>query len=126
MSTCRSVAARQESLSEHVARAARLLATRVELNLEKQNQSLLESMNGRAVVQARIQSTLEGLAIVAVTYYVCGLVGRAAEALLTAGINVPPETATTLSIPVVGIAAWFGLHHIRTVIGRVTEVEGSS
>src|ERR1700761_3509883 len=45
MNTCRSVAARQESLSLRVARATRLLSTRVDVTTERQNQALLESMN---------------------------------------------------------------------------------
>lgn len=120
MSTCRSVAARQDALSQRIARATRLLATRVNLTLEKQNQALLASMDQRARVQMRTQLTLEGLSIVAATYYICGLVGRAAEALLTVGYNVPPETATTLSIPVVGFVAWLALNQMRNVVGRMS------
>jgi uncharacterized membrane-anchored protein len=113
INTCRSVAARQESLSQRVARATRLLSTRVELTTEKQNQALLASMNSRARLQLRLQSTVEGLSVAAVTYYVSALVGHAAEALRTAGLHVEPDFATGISIPIVAVIAWFGIHHIR-------------
>src|SRR6202012_1474834 len=61
MNPCRSVAARQESLSLRVARATRLLSTRVDVTTERQNQALLESMNPRARLQLRLHSTVEGL-----------------------------------------------------------------
>lgn len=125
MNTCRSIGERQDALSLRASRTTRLLATRVDLTLEKQNQQLLEAMHQRAREQIRMQSTLEGLSIVAVTYYICGLVGRAAEALLTVGVHIRPEAATALSIPIVGLVAWLALHQIRDVVIRVTEPSGA-
>ena len=116
MATWRSAAARQESLSQRVARATRLLATRVDLTRERQNQALLESMNRRARLQLRLQSTVEGLSVAAVTYYVVGLVGHAADALSEAGLQVHPNIAMGVSIPVVAAVAGFGVHHIRRVV----------
>jgi uncharacterized membrane-anchored protein len=116
MTTWRSVAARQESLSQRVARATRLLATRVDLTLERQNQTLLESMNRRARLQLRLQSTVEGLSVAAVTYYVVGLVGHAADALRDAGLAVHPDLAMGISIPIVAVVAGFGVHHIRRAV----------
>jgi uncharacterized membrane-anchored protein len=113
MNTCRSVAARQESLSQRVGRATRLLATRVDLTRERQNQALLASMNSRARLQLRLQSTVEGLSVAAVTYYVSALVGHAAEALRTEGVPVEPDLAIGISIPIVALVAWFGINHIR-------------
>ncbi len=121
INTCRSVAGRQEALSQRVARATRLLSTRVDLTTEKQNQALLESMNRRARLQLRLQSTVEGLSVAAVTYYVSALVGHAAEALRTAGLHVEPDLASGISIPIVAIVAWFGIHHIRKSVSRTGE-----
>ena len=118
INTCRSIAVRQESLSQRVARATRLLSTRVDLTREQQNQALLASMNTRARMQLRLQTTVEGLSVAAVTYYVSALVGHAAEALKTAGLHVEPDLATGISIPVVALIAWFGIHHIRKTVTR--------
>ncbi len=118
MNTCRSIAIRQESLSQRVARATRLLSTRVDLEREQQNQALLASMNSRARLQLRLQSTVEGLSVAAVTYYVSALVGHAAEALKAVGVHVEPDLAIGISIPIVAIVAWLGIHHIRKVVTR--------
>jgi uncharacterized membrane-anchored protein len=121
MNTCRSIAIRQESLSQRVARATRLLSTRVDLKREQQNQALLESMNSRARLQLRLQSTVEGLSVAAVTYYVSALVGHAAEALKAVGVHVEPDLAIGISIPIVAVVAWLGIHHIRKVVTRPTK-----
>ncbi len=123
MSTWRSIAARQESLSQRVARATRLLSTRVDLTQQLQNQALLESMNSRARLQLRLQSTVEGLSVAAVTYYVSALVGHAAEALREAGLHTNPDLATGISIPIVLRPSAHGLpnHHIRKTVTRAGE-----
>jgi uncharacterized membrane-anchored protein len=118
MATCRSIAARQESLSQRVSRATRLLATRVDLTRERQNQALLGSMDRRARLQLRLQSTVEGLSVAAVTYYIVGLIGHAAEAMREAGVHVNPDLVMGLSIPLVAGAAAFGLHRIRHSVMR--------
>jgi uncharacterized membrane-anchored protein len=122
MNTCRSIAARQESLSQRVGQATRLLATRVDLTRERQNQALLESMNSRARLQLRLQSTVEGLSVAAVTYYVSALVGHAAEALKAEGVPVEPDLAIGISIPIVALVAFLGINHVRRkVTGRGEE-----
>ena len=113
MNTCRSVAARQESLSQRVSRATRLLSTRVDLTRERQNQVLLESMDRRARLQLRLQSTVEGLSVAAVTYYVVGLIGHAAEAHAGGRPAREPGPGDGAEHPLVAVAAAFGLHRIR-------------
>jgi uncharacterized membrane-anchored protein len=62
--------ARQASLSSKLARAANLLRTGVDVELEQQNQEPLKSMNARTRLQLRLQATVEGLSVAAITYYV--------------------------------------------------------
>ena len=90
VATCAAVARRQEALSERVARVTQLLSTRVEISRERQAFAVLASMDRRAQLQLRLQQTVEGLSVAAITYYVVGLVGYAAKALETAGIPVGP------------------------------------
>ena len=113
MNTCRSVAARQAALSQRVARASRLLSARVDITHERQNQALLESMNRRASLQLRLQSTVEGLSVAAVTYYIVGLVGYGTKALAIAGLHVAPELAMGISIPVIAGLVAIGLARSR-------------
>lgn len=123
MGTTRAVAARQESLSRRLARATQLLSTRVDLTRERQNQALLESVDRRAKLQLRLQETVEGLSAAALTYYVVGLVGYAAKGLKAAGVRlggleVDPELAMTVSIPIVALVIVLGVRRLRHRIMR--------
>ncbi len=118
INTCRSVAGRQEELSRRVARATQLLATRVSVTRERQNQSVLEAMNRRVRLQLRLQSTVEGLSIAAVTYYIVGLVGYAAKAFKAAGGHIDPEITMGLSIPVVAGLMALGLRKMRQAVAH--------
>lgn len=73
MRTCRSAERRLMELSNRVARASDMLSTRVNVAVEAQNQKLLESMDRRAAAQLRLQQTVEGLSVVAVSYYAVSL-----------------------------------------------------
>jgi uncharacterized membrane-anchored protein len=113
MATCESVARRQEELSARIARAGQLLRTRVEVALARQNQSLLESMNRRARLQLRLQRTVEGLSIAAITYYAAGLTGYVAKAAKAAGAPVDADLVVAIAIPLIAVALWFALRRIR-------------
>jgi uncharacterized membrane-anchored protein len=121
MNTCRAVASRQESLSQHVARANQLLATRVDITRERQNQALLESMNRRAKAQFKLQQTVEGLSIAAITYYVVGLVGYAAKGVKALGVHVDTEIVMAASIPVVIVLTAAGIQHVRRAVVRTVK-----
>lgn len=116
MNTCRAAADRQESLSQRVARATQLLSTRVDVTREKQNQAVLESMNRRAAAQLRLQQTVEGLSVAAVTYYVVGLLGYAAKGLHALGLHVSPELVMAASIPVVLALGLIGVRKVRKIV----------
>lgn len=113
MSTCASVSGRQERLSQRVAQTTQLLSTRVEVSTQRQTQSLLESMNRRAKLQIRLQQTVEGLSVVAITYYVVGLINVLARGLATGGIAVKAEVATAISLPIVALLVAIGVRRLR-------------
>jgi uncharacterized membrane-anchored protein len=113
MATCRSVSARQSALSERVARATVLLNTRVDVTRERQNQTLLQSMDRRANLQLRLQQTVEGLSVAAITYYIVGLAGYAAKAAKAMGFHVNPDIVSGVAIPVVAVIVWLGLLRFR-------------
>jgi len=118
MNTCHSVAARLESLSQRVSRANQLLATRIDITRERQNQAVLESMNRRAQAQLRLQQTVEGLSVAAVTYYVVGLIGYLAKGLSASGLHVSSEIAMAAGIPVVALIVAAGVRHTRRIVNR--------
>ena len=100
MRTCRTFQERQSKLSEKLARAANLLRTRVDVEIERQNRDLLHSMNRRARMQLRLQQTVEGLSVAAISYYVVGLVSYVLHGLSDAGVlKLNPSFATAVSVP---------------------------
>ena len=113
VATCSTVSQRLHDLSERVAQASSLLSTRVDITRERQNQSLLGSMNRRAQMQLRLQQTVEGLSVAAISYYGVGLVGYAAKALKAAGLPVDADIAMGLSIPVVALLVMAALRRAR-------------
>ena len=113
MRTCRSVEERQANLSRKLTRATTLLRTWVDVEVEKQNRDLLGSMNDRARLQLRLQQTVEGLSVAAVSYYVVGLVGYLAKGATIAGVAVKPELVTAISVPVVVGVIWMFVRRIR-------------
>jgi uncharacterized membrane-anchored protein len=113
IATCRAVSARLAAVSERIARASVLLSTRVSVSREKQNQSILQSMDRRANLQLRLQQTVEGLSVAAITYYIVGLVYYACKGLLPAGGRFTPETITALSIPIALTIVGLGLRRYR-------------
>jgi len=113
MNTCQAAAARLEALSERVDRAAQLLSTRVDMSLERQNQKVLESMNRRAELQLRLQQTVEGLSIAAITYYIVGVIGYFAGGLEQLGWAVNAKLVKGVSAPAVLILSAVGVWRAR-------------
>lgn len=113
MRTCRSVEERQVNLSRKLARANTLLRSWIDVELEKQNSALLQSMNRRAKLQLRLQQTVEGLSVAAISYYVVGLVSYLAKALHDAGLPLEPGLVTGLSVPIAVLAIWWIVRRIR-------------
>jgi uncharacterized membrane-anchored protein len=111
--TCESVAERQQALSERATRAANLLRTRVDIALEGQNRDLLASMDRRARLQLRLQQTVEGLSVAAITYYLVSLVGYALKAVKQTGAALPVDLLQGLSIPLVALLVWLGVRLVR-------------
>ncbi len=108
MRTVKSGERRLESMANRAMRAGDLLRTRVEVERSAQNQQLLEGMNQRAELQLRLQRTVEGLSVVAISYYAVSLasylvypLAEAADVskgLLTAGVTLPVVAAVWLMI----------------------------
>lgn len=123
MSTCVAAAERLDSLARRVSRAANLLRTRVDIQLEAQNSDLLRSMNRRAQLQLRLQQTVEGLSIAAISYYMVGLVSYAAKAAKHLGLPLDPDVVAGFAIvPVVALVA-FGVTRLRRHIQADAEGE---
>lgn len=123
MKTCETAAERQQLLGRRAARAGDLLRTRVDIALEEKNRDLLRSMNRRAKVQLRMQETVEGLSVVAISYYLLGLVLYAAKGLKGAGLHVDPDLAALVALPVILGAVALGVRRLRKALGHGDDEE---
>jgi uncharacterized membrane-anchored protein len=106
MATVAATEQRLRSLSERVARTSDLLRTRVDIVTEVQNQQLLEKLTRGQELQLRLQSTVEGLSIAAISYYVISLLLYGGKALKAAGLPINPEMVAGALVPVVLWAVW--------------------
>ena len=116
MATVVATSQRLTSLSERVARTSALLRTRVDIATEQQSRQLLEKLTRGQELQLRLQATVEGLSIAAISYYVVSLVLYAGKALKAAGLPLNPEVAAGVSIPLVLWAVWRATRHIHAKI----------
>ncbi len=112
MRTCQSVEERQANLSRKLARATALLRSWVDVELERQNSALLNSMDRRAKLQLRLQQTVEGLSVAAISYYVVGLFGYLAKAV-SHELPIDPGLLTGLAVPFAVAGVWLIVRRIR-------------
>jgi uncharacterized membrane-anchored protein len=113
MRTSGAVAERLQGAIDRIARTVQVLNTRVEVASEIVNVDLLASMDKRSKVQLRLQETVEGLSIVAVSYYALSLLKVAFDGLAEVVPRLNPTVATALSVPVVLYLVWHFLRRVR-------------
>ena len=99
--TSESVVFRQNALSGRLGRSTELLRTRINLKLEQQNQQLLASMDRRAKLQLNMQQMVEGLSLVAISYYAVQLAEKAIKALGYWLPQLDTQLWQSVSVPVV-------------------------
>ena len=119
IATVDATAQRLASLSERISRTSALLRTRVDIATELQNQQLLAKLTRGQELQLRLQSTVEGLSIAAITYYVISLAYYGIKALKVAGAPLNPEIATGALIPLVLWVVWRATRRIHARLQKV-------
>lgn len=126
MHTCRSADRRQAALSQRIERISGLLRTRVEVDQQQSSRELLAGMTRRQDLQLRLQSTVEGLSVAAISYYVLGLLGYLLPGAQRLGWPFSVEASTAVAVPLVVLAVWWAirqLHH--RVMGRGRAADGA-
>jgi uncharacterized membrane-anchored protein len=114
MRTCDAFTRRLEDLSQRTAWTSAMLRTRVDTALARRNRDLLASMDRRTGLQLRLQHTVEGLSVVAISYYALGLWHHLKEGLEHQGAHLPGWVDIAL-LPATIIAVWLGVRQIRKV-----------
>jgi len=103
---CAATEQRLEHLAESVANLGDLLQARVQVEMEEQNSEILKSLNARADAQIKIQRAVEGLSIIAITYYLLNLLKLGYSGLHVLGFAVSPREAMLAMAPIaIGILA---------------------
>jgi uncharacterized membrane-anchored protein len=115
MRTVKSAEGRLRAMAERAMRAAELLRTRVDVERSAQNQKLLESMDRRADLALRLQHTVEGLSVVAISYYAVSLASYAAYPLVEAA-GLSKGMAMAILTPLVVVAVWWGLRRVKAAV----------
>ena len=115
-STCEWATRRQDALSQRVSRISNLLRTRVEIEQQQSSQALLATMNDRQDLQLKLQSTVEGLSVAAITYYTVGLVSYMAKGAQKLGWPLSGEVTAAIAIPFVAFGVWWSLRRLHKKI----------
>ena len=103
MRTVKSSRVRLGNLADRAIRAGDLLRTRVDVERSAQNQALLTSMDKRADLQLRLQKTVEGLSVVAISYYAVSLVSYLLYPLAENYSVTEGFLTSIITLPVVGL-----------------------
>lgn len=113
MNTCEATTARVRQLALRAAQLASLLRARIETRIENQNARLLHSMEQSTRMQVRLQQLVEGFSVVALSYYLIGLVGYLLGGLPLAQYGLEKKwVLAALVVPVVA-GIWIGMRVLR-------------
>lgn len=107
---------RLNQLATSVVNLGDLLQARVQVEMEEQNSEILKSLNSRADAQVKIQRAVEGLSIIAITYYLLSLFKLSYSALHVLGIEVSERKAMLVMAPIA-----FGL--LLLIVSRIKKAK---
>lgn len=110
---CASVSRRLEHAGKSVAHLGNLLQARVQVEMEEQNSQILQSLSTRANTQIKIQRAVEGLSIIAISYYLLSLFKLLYQGVLTMGLELSPRTALFVGAPLAALIIGGIAHRIR-------------
>lgn len=117
LATCKAMEKRLTALTQKVQRSIELLDARITLSIQTQNRSVLDAISQTGRSQYRLQLTVEGLSIIAISYYALGILGYVFEGLH----EVLPFTKgemLAVSAPVVVLLVFFGIRRLRKGAGH--------
>ncbi len=110
--TCAALTERERQLSLRAQQLSSLLRVRIETRIENQNARLLGSMERSIGMQLRLQQLVEGLSVVALSYYAISLL----HYLLTgigARWHFDEDLVLAVAVPVTVLAVWGTIHRLK-------------
>ena len=108
-------------MADRINRAVSLARVRVEMHREANNQQLFKALAHRQALQLRLQQTVEGLSVVAISYYLLGLVGYVAKAAKEvpafAALHLQPEVVIGVAVVPVVLGVKLFLNRLHRHLG---------
>ena len=111
--TCFAFQSRLEDVALRAQRSNTLLRTRIEMQIQIQNNALLSSMENRAKQQLRLQEIVELLSIAAITYYLVSLLSYLLKGVKSDQFSLDKDVILAISIPVIAVALFVVLKLVR-------------
>ena len=113
MNTCIATTERIARLEKGTEQLASLLRARVDTHIENQNAQLLRSMERSISSQVRLQRLVEGLSVIALSYYILSLIKFSLYILPVSAIHISHEFIIgVLVIPVLSIV-WISMRVLK-------------
>jgi uncharacterized membrane-anchored protein len=114
IATISSFEQRLDHLSSEISNGLSLLRTHIEVETSQDNKQTLQALNERHRQQLLISQTVEGLSIVAISYYSLGLLSYVYKAMAANGwLPLSLNLALMISVPVVLGAVGLTLRRLR-------------
>lgn len=112
LATCAAVERRREALADQIATRLSLIRTRIDLAEQKQSRALLASIDRGAERQLQVQKAVEGLSVVAISYYAMGLIGYLLDGIGPV-LSVEPKLIKAALFVPVAVFVYLGLRRLR-------------
>lgn len=110
--TCDAHKRRAAQLDARAQQFAALLRTRIDMRIERQNAMVLESMERNSARQLRLQQLVEGLSVVALSYYTISLLAHVLEGAEHV-FGIDPGMAIALATPLVVALVWLTMRQAK-------------
>jgi uncharacterized membrane-anchored protein len=105
---------RLETLAGKIERAIELLNVRIGLDLQIQNKSVLETIASTAQSQFRLQATVEGLSVIAISYYALGILSYVLAGPLEF-VHFDKALAVSVAAPFAIAIVWWSVRRVRRI-----------
>jgi len=112
VSTCTALEKRLNALTAKLERSTELVSARISLGIETQNQAVLDTISRTGRSQYRLQQTVEGLSIIAISYYALALIGYVIEGFAPE-LPIGKAPLLALAAPVVLAIVWIAISRLR-------------
>jgi uncharacterized membrane-anchored protein len=114
--TCAALSRRLARLNGRAGQFTALLRARIETHIENQNAHLLRSMDRSARLQLQLQHLVEGLSVVAISYYLLGLLAYPVKAAEKFAHALSATLLLGLAAPIITILVFFALRSLRRYV----------